>query len=154
MNLISSSQVDTGEEDVFCLCASETNLLSGHHQLIKSWSPEKNVEAAWRLSLPVSGDVTCICTSPANHELFAVSVDTSVLLYNQHSPSSPLHHFTCNQEEINEICIDRRGSTYLHVMTLEQFKSWISRLESCIEAAEGMTTSAPQSCTTQGSHGS
>ena len=94
---------------MFCLCASGTNLLSGHHKLVKSWSPEKSVEAAWRLSLPVSGDVTCICTSPANHELFAVSVDTSVLLYDQRSPGSPLHHFTCNREEINEICINRRG---------------------------------------------
>lgn len=110
------SQVDTKEEDVFCLCSGrrpatekEWKLLTGHRSLVKLWAVSDTARLLHTVRLPVEGDVTCICQSPANEYHYAVSVETTVLLYDSRELSKPLWQFQFNGEEINEVSFNPKG---------------------------------------------
>ena len=101
------SLLDTGVEDTFCLCSTKNNnLLSGHDSLLKLWSP-KDGSLINQISTSVRGDVTCIVQS---EKTFAASVDNTVLFYDWRDLVKPLHQFSFNREEINEICIHQNGN--------------------------------------------
>lgn len=101
------SLLDTRVEDTFCLCSTkDNNLLSGHDSLLKLWSP-KDGSLINEISTPVRGDVTCIVQS---EKTLAASVDNAVLFYDWRDLENPLHQFSFNREEINEICIHQNGN--------------------------------------------
>ena len=106
------SRLHTKEENTYCLCGrkgSKENLLTGHDSIFKIWSIQER-SLIQSVVTPVKGDVTCICPSPANVNHFAVSVDTTVVYYDQRTLSKPLFQFQFNAEEINTIDIHNKGS--------------------------------------------
>ena len=100
----------TREPDVFCVCAAgepRGGIFSGHSSRVKLWSSDGVLVHA--LDAPTPGDVTSICTCPTHVTQFAFSADTSVFYYDQRNVSTPIKQFSFNREEINEICINRKG---------------------------------------------
>ena len=99
--------LDTRVEDTYCLCSTkDLTLLSGHDSLVKLWSP-KDGSLINHISTPVHGDVTCLVQAPQS---FAISVDSTVLFYDWRKLEKPLHQFSFNREEVNEIDIHQNGN--------------------------------------------
>lgn len=108
--LKSAQVIATYEPDVFCVCAAgepRGGIFTGHPSRVKLWSPDGVLACA--LDTPTPGDVTCICTCPSHVTQFAVSMNTSVFYYDQRNISAPIHHFSFNRDEINQICINKKG---------------------------------------------
>ena len=93
-------KIDTGEEDVFCLCPyiPQGGLASGHSSKVKVWSKDSSLYH--EIIPPVHGDVTCILTTPTH--LF-ISVDSSLILYDHHDLATPTETCRYNSEEINQL---------------------------------------------------
>ena len=105
------AQIDTQEEDVFCIASdnqSPPRLLSGHNNKFKVWKSDGTLEQS--IDTPIEGDVTCICVSKSK---IAVSVNTSVLLYDPNKLTTLIEHCTYNKDEINQISINESGNFLL-----------------------------------------
>lgn len=96
-------KIDTGEEDVFCICpyTPRGGIASGHSSKVKVWNKDSSLH--YEVLPPAHGDVTCVLTTPTH--LF-ISVDSSLILYDHHDLATPTETCRYNSEEINQILIN------------------------------------------------
>lgn len=103
--------ISTKASDVFCLCTSNseqfTGVISGHHSRVNIWK-EEGVHAL-TIDTPVAGEITSLCTHPLEVEKVFVSVESTVLVYDQRHSSVPLHKLSFSRDEIDQIAINKKG---------------------------------------------
>lgn len=104
-------RIDTQEEDVFCVATDEYDppgLYTGHHGSFKRWNKDGSLVTSTQL--PVQGEVTCISSTPMK---LAVSIDTTLFLYDPKNLATPTESCSHNKDEINQICVNRSDSFLL-----------------------------------------
>lgn len=102
-------RTETGSEDTFSVCCcSDGRLISGHNSVVKMWSASGDT-LLHTIATATSGDITCICQAPFDEHQFAVSVSTTVLLYDNRNLAAPVEQYQYNEEEINEISLHQKG---------------------------------------------
>ena len=104
-------QINTGSEDTLCIsCLSDGRIISGHESAFKVWSSiSEGSSLLHSVTLPIAGDVTCICQNPRDQHQLAVSVSSSVVCYDLQNLSTPVQVHTYNSDEINQICFHPTG---------------------------------------------
>lgn len=102
------TKIDT-KNDVLCIsCCSNGQVISGHDSAFKIWS-ENGESLLHTVATPTAGEVTCSCQSPTEPHHMAISVATTVAIYDDRNLCSPLQQYHFNKEEINEICFHGKG---------------------------------------------
>ena len=105
------TKIDTKEDDVYCICPDNNSLgiASGHNSKVKGWSKD-NGSLSYEILLPIRGEVTSLLTTPTQ---LAVSVDSSLLLYDPRNLATPTETCQYNLDEINQIVSDSSGNYLL-----------------------------------------
>lgn len=113
---VSEQQIDKSQALTLChssvICTSkEGKLYTGHDSVIKIWW-ECFRSQEWCLlhsvKTPVEGEVTCITVFPSNFNLFATSVNNSILIYDIRQISQPQQHMCFNRDEINQLDVNNK----------------------------------------------
>ena len=106
------TKLHTEANDTLCVCCIKdgTALLTAHDSsVVKIWSTE-NGSLVHSIRTPVQGCASCVCASPSTDHNLMVSVDDTVLLYDDRDLLTPAHKFSFNKEEVNEIDVNPKGN--------------------------------------------
>lgn len=102
------TKIHTRMEDTACVYIGDGgDLFTCHEKFIHCWSSQGIMTSS--IASPIHGMINCIQQSPTRSNTFAYAVQNSVVLCDSRSWSSPVHTFTYNEDEINEISFHPNG---------------------------------------------
>ena len=101
-------KINTRTEDTACVYfGNRGELFTCHDKVLHCWSPQGIMTAS--VTSPVNGMINCIQQSPTCTNTFAYAVDNAVVCCDNRNWSAPVHTFTCNKDEINEVSFHPSG---------------------------------------------
>lgn len=101
-------KINTRIEDTACVYfGSNGDLFTCHEKAIHCWSPQGIMTAS--VASPINGTINCIQQSPTCPNTFVYAVQNTVVFCDNRNWSSPVHTFTCNKDEINEVSFHPSG---------------------------------------------
>ena len=88
-------------------------IITGHRSRLNIWTRTKDA-SEWCISnvlnTPIQGDVNSLCEiNNKNQNLLAIAIDCTILCYD-HQNLSLLHRVCFNEEEINQLAVNEKGT--------------------------------------------